>query len=55
MPPVRIGVWAKLELVLGLGSEQTIVPKENSPTVRVRVWAMVSFGVEDNFPRRQLS
>ena len=55
MPPVRIGVWAKLELVLGLGSEQIIVPKENSPTVRVRVWAMVSFGVEDNFPRRQLS
>ena len=55
MPPVRIGVWAKLELVLGLGSEKTIVPKENSPTVRVRVWAMVSFGVEGNFPRRQLS
>ena len=33
-------------LVLGLGGNQTIAPKENCPPVRVRVWLKVSFGVE---------
>ena len=34
---------------LGLGGNQTIVPKENYAPVRIRVWLRVSFGVGRQF------
>ena len=58
LPPRKIahrlglGFGSRSGLVLGLGDNQTIDPKENCPTVRVRVWLRVSFGVGGNFPRR---
>ena len=38
---------SRLGLVFGLGANQTIVPKENIPLVRVRVWIRVSFEVRE--------
>ena len=46
-PLIRVGVWARRGLALGLGSNQTMAPKENCPLpclVRVRIWLQVSFG-----------
>ena len=46
-----LGFWSRLRLVLGLrggrgrGRKQTIVPEENSTSVRVMVWTRLSFGV----------
>ena len=60
LPPRKIahrlglGFGSRSGLVLGLGDNQTIDPKENCPTVRVRVWLRVSFGVGGNFPQGQL-
>ena len=34
-----------------VGGNQTIVPEENCPPFRVRVWVRISFGVGGNFPR----
>ena len=54
-PPRKIAPWlglgfgSRLGLVLGLGGNQTITPKENCPPVRVRVWLRVSFGVGGQF------
>ena len=61
LPPRKIAPWfglgfgSRLGLVLGLGGNQVIVPKENCLTVRVRVWVRVSFEVGGNFPWGQLS
>ena len=45
-----LGFGSRLGLVLGLGDNQTIAPKENSPPpVRVRVWVRVSFEVGGQF------
>ena len=44
-PPVRVGVWVKVRVSLGLGGNQTIAPEDNQPPVRVRVWLRVSFAV----------
>ena len=55
---VRIGVLIKVKVsfrVGGGGENQTTVPEENSPSVRVIVWTRVSFGVGGNFPLWQLS
>ena len=56
-PLVRLEFGSSLELVLGLGGNQTIIPLENCPPVRVKGWVRVSFGVGEggNFPRGQLS
>ena len=43
-PQLGLGFGSRLRLVLGLGGNQTIAPKENWPPVRV--WVRVSFGVE---------
>ena len=44
-----LGFWSRLRLVLrlrgGAGGNQTIVPEENSPSVRVMVWTRLSFAV----------
>ena len=47
-----LGFWSRLRLVLELqvgvgggGRNQTIVPEENSTSVRVMVWTRLSFGV----------
>ena len=42
---LRLEFSSRLGLVLGLGVNQTIAPKENRPPVRVRVWLGVSFRV----------
>ena len=41
LPPVKIGVWVKARLVLGLagGGNQTTEPEENSP------WLGLGFGL----------
>ena len=48
-PQLRLGFGSRSGLVLGLGGNQTIAPKENCPPVRVRVWLRVSFGVGGQF------
>ena len=56
-PPGKIAHWLGLAfqsrsgLLLGLGDNQTIAPKQNFPLVRVKVWLRVNFGVGGNFPR----
>ena len=46
---VRIGVLVKVkvsfEVTGGAGGNQTIVPEEHRPSVRVMVWTRLSFGV----------
>ena len=44
-PRLELGFESRLGLVLGLGGNQTIVPEENYPLVRVRV----IFGVGGQF------
>ena len=48
-PRLGLGFESRLGLVLGLGDNQTIVPEENCPLFRVRVWVRVSFGVGGQF------
>ena len=50
--PVRVGIWVKVRVNLGLGGNQAIAPEENFPLVRLSVWVRVSFevGREGNFP-----
>ena len=48
-PRLGLGFGSRLGLVLGLGDNQTIAPKGNSPPVRVRVWVRVSLGVGGQF------
>ena len=55
MPRLELVFGSRLGLVLGLGLNQAIAPKEKCPLVRVRGWVRVSLGVGDNFPRGQLS
>ena len=64
MPPrkiaslVRVGVWVKVKVsfIVGRGGDnQTVALEKNCPSVKVRVWLRVSFGVGGNFPREQLS
>ena len=54
---VRVGVWVKVKVsfIVGRGGNQTVVLEKNCPSVKVRVWLRVSFGVGGNFPREQLS
>ena len=44
-PRVGLGFRSRLGLGLGLGGNQTIVPEQDCPLVRVRVWVRVSFRV----------
>ena len=44
-----LGFGSRSGLILGLGGNQTIAPDENCPSVRVRVWLRVSFGVGGQF------
>ena len=50
---VRIGVLVKVKVSFRVGGggpeNQTIVPEENSPSVRVIVWTRISFGVRGQF------
>ena len=48
-PRLGLGFGSRSGLVLGLRNNQTIPPKENCPTVSVRVWLRVSFGVGGQF------
>ena len=48
-PRLGLGFGSRLELVLGLGCNQTSAPEENCPPVRVRGWVRVSFGVGRQF------
>ena len=48
-PWLGLGFGSTSGLVLGLGGNQTIAPKEYCPPVRVRVWFKVSFGVGRQF------
>ena len=48
-PQLGLGFGSRLGLVLELGVNQTIAPKENSPTVGVSVWVRVRFGVRGQF------
>ena len=60
MPPVRVGVWAKVRVNFRVGGQRQVnvlgklpVRKITPPPnpIRVRVWVRVSFGVGGNFPR----
>ena len=53
-PPVRVGVWVKVGLVLGLGDNQTIGSEENCP-LRLGFGLGLVLGLRRNFPRGQLS
>ena len=48
-PPLTVGVWSSLGMVLGFGGNKTIVPEKHWPLVRVKVWVRVSFGVGGQF------
>ena len=48
-PRLELGFESRLGLVLGLGVNQTISSKENSPPVRIRVGVRVNFGVGGQF------
>ena len=53
-PPVRVGVWVKVGLVLGLGDNQTIGSEENCP-LRLGFGLGLVFELRRNFLRGQLS
>ena len=50
-PRLGLGFESKLGLVLGFGGNQTIVPEENCPPVRVRGWGQFSSGANVLEPR----
>ena len=45
-PLLGLGFRSRSGLILGLGRNQTFAFKEKCPSIRVRVWLRVSFGVE---------
>ena len=48
-PLVRVGIWLKVRVSFSVGGEQTIASEKFFPTVRVRVWLRVSFGIGRQF------
>ena len=48
-PLVRVGIWVKVRVSFSVGGEQTIASEKIFPTVRVRVWLRVSFGIGRQF------
>ena len=55
-PRLGLGFGSRLGLVLGLGDNQTIAPKENSPPLLGLGFGLgLVLGLEGNFSRGQLS
>ena len=54
-PLLGLEFWSRLELVLGLGGNQTIAPKKSVPWLGLGFWLGLVLALEGNFVRGQLS
>ena len=55
LPLLRVGIWVKVRLVLGLGGNQTIAHEKKWPRLGLEFRLGLILGLGGNFPRGHLS